>query len=168
MQRTAHATRLGFSSALCVVPSDSLSAPPSMCYSNALGSTVTVPSCPRAYPAACCSFLNQATRCWRNSACGCGLHIHEQSGQPRSEGFEKVRRFLVPSERPLWWSSLYSRASFLLSTICVVRRRSSGPPFPPDHRQAGELRAIIYYIQSAIEPDVTRRNANSNTASAHS
>jgi hypothetical protein len=52
MQRTAHATRLGFSSALCVVPSDSLSAPPSMCYSNALGSTVTVPSCPRAYPAA--------------------------------------------------------------------------------------------------------------------
>jgi hypothetical protein len=112
MQRTAHATRLGFSSALCVVPSDSLSAPPSMCYSNALGSTVTVPSCPRAYPAARCSFLNEATRCWRNSACGCGLHIHEQSGQPRSEGFEKVRRFLFPSERPLWWSSLYSRASF--------------------------------------------------------
>ena len=30
--------------------------------------------------------------------------------------FEKVRPFLVLSERPLWWASLYSRA---LTTICV-------------------------------------------------
>jgi len=48
--------------------------------------------------------------------------------------FEKVRRFLVFSLRPLWWASLYSRA---LTTICD-RRRSPGFPFPPDHRQAGE------------------------------
>ena len=40
----------------------------------------------------------------------------EQSGQPRSEGFENVRGVSVPSLRPLWWASLYSRA---LTTICV-------------------------------------------------
>ena len=34
--------------------------------------------------------LEQATNSWRNSACG--LYVwYEQSGQPRSEGFENVR-----------------------------------------------------------------------------
>ena len=52
--------------------------------------------------------------------------------------FEKVHDFLVLSERPsLWWASLYSRA---LTTICVDEVPT--PPFPPDHRQAGERGAI--------------------------
>ena len=40
----------------------------------------------------------------------------------------------------IWWASLYSRA--LLLSAQTIRRRSPGPPSPPDHRQAGERGAM--------------------------
>ena len=48
-----------------------------------------------------------------------------QRSTPFLVAFEKVRRFSVLWERPLWWASLYSRA---LTTICVDEK--SRPPVP--------------------------------------
>jgi hypothetical protein len=65
-------------------------------------------------------------------------NIHEQSGQPRSEGFEKVHIvFFGPIlKASMVGFTLVSRSYYYL------RRQSPGPPFPPDHRQAGERGAI--------------------------
>jgi hypothetical protein len=36
--------------------------------------------------------------------------------------------------------------TLLSRSYYYLRRRSPGPPFPPDHRQAGERWAITYYV----------------------
>jgi hypothetical protein len=74
---------------------------------------------------------------WRNSACGLYIRIIGSApGQRASKRFK------------LFWSilkGLYGGLHFSLALLLLLylRRRSPGPPFPPDHRQAGERGAII-------------------------
>ena len=54
----------------------------------------------------------------------------------------------------IWWASLYSRALTTTLYLCVVvddLTKSPGPPFPPDHHQAGRGTGGLY-IYTPVTP----------------
>ena len=69
---------------------------------------------------------------------------YEQSGHPRSE--QQSRRPRASKASPLFCAmrkaSMVGFISNLAPLLNYLRRRSPGPPFPPDHRQTGERGAI--------------------------
>jgi len=74
----------------------------------------------------------EATNSWRNSACGLQVYIRTIRSAPvrwLRKGSCIFGRCLHP-----WWASL----QLVSRSYCYLRRRSPGPPFPPDASQAGE------------------------------
>jgi hypothetical protein len=79
---------------------------------------------------------------------------YEQSGQRSQKSFEKLQKLrkLRPFSVLLETKGLYGGLHTLLSrSYYYLRRRSPAPPFPPDHRQAGERGANMEHL---LVPDV--------------
>ena len=73
--------------------------------------------------------------------CGCGIYI--ELADLHSTRSEKLRTVSKPSKSFAPKSdkrkgSMVGFISNLAPLLNYLRRRSPGPPFPPDHRQAGE------------------------------
>jgi len=75
---------------------------------------------------------------------GCRIHIVNKSGQRSQKSFEKLQKLRKGSScsGPILNASMVG-FTLLSRSYYYLRRRSPGPPFPPDHRQAGERGAII-------------------------
>jgi len=73
----------------------------------------------------------------------CGAIRQRVPKCPFLVAFEEVRPFSRS-----YWKGLSNMAGFtlLLRSYYYLRRRSPAPPFPPDHRQAGERAGGYKYL----------------------
>eukprot|EP00964_Phaeocystis_antarctica_P112558 scaffold76707_cov70-Phaeocystis_antarctica.AAC.1 len=83
-------------------------------------------------------------------------NLHRACGFTFERGrksFAPFRRLRKASPQKVTKKGVYGGLHFKSRALTnYLRRRSPGPPFPPDHRQAGE-RGAIYYIRSLNGPN---------------